>query len=224
MRCVVVGAGGHAAVVIDAMLAAGIIPEGILDRTDARRGERVLGVPILGDDSLIMELRDRGFEAFVVGVGSFGVAPARQRLFDSLLATGLAPLAVRHPSAIVSLSAALGEGAQLLAGCVVNPRAEIGRNCIINTCSVIEHDCRIGDHVHVAPGVVLAGAVTVGDGAHIGLGASVREGVHVGARAIVGAGAAVISDVGADTTVVGVPARVRRRGAAPAVPAPGLDG
>ena len=51
--------------------------------------------------------------------------------------------------------------------------------------------------------------MTVGEGALVGIGASVAPGCAIGARATVGAGAAVVRDIPAGATAVGVPARVR---------------
>jgi len=87
----------------------------------------------------------------------------------------------------------------------------LGVNVIINSGAVVEHDCVVGDHVHVATGAHLAGAVRIGAGAHIGIGATVKQGIAIGANAVVGAGAVVVKDVLPDTLVVGVPARLFRK-------------
>jgi acetyltransferase EpsM len=39
----------------------------------------------------------------------------------------------------------------------------VGKNVIINTSCIIEHECFLGDTVHIAPGAVLAGNVTIGE-------------------------------------------------------------
>ena len=56
-----------------------------------------------------------------------------------------------HPSAIVAWSVKISEGIVIAANAVVNPFVEIGAGVILNTASIIEHECLIGDFSHIAP-------------------------------------------------------------------------
>ena len=207
-RVVILGGGGHARVLLDCLLLTGEAEViGLLDADPARVGSVVYGFPVLGDDDLLSEMVQRGATHFVVGLGGVSDNEPRRRLFEAGLAAGLLPLSVRHPSAVVSPRAQLGEGCQLLPGCIVNAGAALGRNVLVNSAAVVEHDCSVGDHVHLATGSRLASTVRVGEGAHIGAGATLRQCVSVGSRAVVGAGAVVVKDVSAGVLVVGVPAR-----------------
>ena len=94
-----------------------------------------------------------------------------------------------------------------MAGAVIQPGTRLGVNTIVNTRASIDHDCIIGDHVHIAPGAVLSGEVRVGNCSHIGCGATIVQGVKLGEATVIGAGAVVLKDVPDGTTVVGVPAR-----------------
>lgn len=87
----------------------------------------------------------------------------------------------------------------------------MGACAILNTGSVIEHDCTVGGFVHVSPGAVLCGAVQAESNAHIGAGAVVMQGVRIGRDSIIGAGSVIIRDVPADCTVVGNPGRILER-------------
>ena len=89
---------------------------------------------------------------------------------------------------------------------VVHARARIGNHAILNTASIVEHDCAIGINVHVAPSAALGGNVRVAFDTLVGLGAKLIPGSRVGARSVVGAGSVVLGAVGDDRTVVGVPA------------------
>lgn len=205
----VYGAGGHGLVVLDAALRqSGLRVAGILDDDPARRGERILGVEVLGDGLILSEPRFRSCRVVV----AIGDPAARERAAGRVEAAGLWFVAIVHPTAFLAHGVAVGEGAMVLPMAVVHTNASIGPHAIVNTGAIVEHECRVGEFAHVAPGARLAGNVTVGRGAHIGIGASVAPGIRIGERAIVGAGAAVVDDVRGGDVVGGVPAkRLERR-------------
>lgn len=203
----ILGAGGHAKVLVEALLADGALIAGILDADPARLGDTVLGVPVIGDDRIADDFPCDAVR-LVNGIGSIGLPALRRAIFERFLARGFAFATVVHPSAVVASDVELGEGAQVMAGVVLQPGCHIGRNAIINTRASVDHDCTIGDHAHIAPGVTLSGGVTVGSGCHLGTGATVIQGVRIGDGSVVGAGAVVTKDVAAGVTVLGVPARV----------------
>jgi sugar O-acyltransferase (sialic acid O-acetyltransferase NeuD family) len=194
---VVIGAGGHAKVVIATVRAAGGEVTQVLDDDSARWGERILGVPVDGpvsDDAVANR-------PAVIAVGS---NRARQALARRLQANWITAC---HPSAIVHSSVSLGPGTVVFAAAVVQPDAQIGAHAIINTAASVDHDCVLGDFVHVGPGTRLCGGVTIDEGALLGVGVSAAPNVGIGAWSTVGAGAVCVRDVPSDTTVTGVPAR-----------------
>ncbi|MCC7015876.1 MAG: acetyltransferase [Rhodospirillales bacterium] len=204
---IVLGAGGHAKVLIAAL---GRLNARILGATDAdaaKRSENVLGVPVLGGDEALSH-HDPAAVLLVNGLGTAGQTGARRAICERFAGLGFRFAAVVDPWALLSDPVEIGEGAQVLAGAVVQPGARLGANCIVNTRASVDHDCVIGAHAHIAPGATLSGGVRVGEGAHVGTGASVIHAVRVGAGSVVGAGAAVIADVPDGATVAGVPARI----------------
>lgn len=206
-RVVVLGSGGHAKVLIEIIK---VLPQlqitCILDSNTKKIGETFFDIPIIGGDSLL-ESKELNADAFVIGIGSVSDNSFRSKLYQRCLKAGLHPLKIIASSAIVSESAQLGNGVQILPGAVINSDAKIDENVIINTGAIIEHDCVLHQNVHVATGAKLAGQVTVGRDSFIGCGASIIQSVRIGEGAIVGAGAVVIRDVAAGATVKGNPAR-----------------
>ncbi len=208
MKVVGLGAGGHCRVLLEILLGDGSLEiVGLLDRNGKQLAPRVMGIPVMGDDSLLCGLRASGIEGFFIGLGSTENTEPRRTLYERALFHGLTPVSAIHPRSIVSPHAVIGRGASVMAAAVINPMARIGDNVIVNTGAVVEHDCIIGNHVHVATGARLAGGIRIGDGAHIGIGATVIQGVAVGAGAVLGAGAVAVGDIPPGVVATGCPAR-----------------
>ena len=210
---IVIGSGGHAGVVADALLAAGRHVLGFTDTDSQRHGSSLCGLPVLGDDAVLAhhQATDVQLANGIGGTGSPGTTGLRCQVQRTLEAQGWSFANVRHPSAVVSPFAKVGAGVQLLATSVVQAGAVVGPGCIVNTAAVVEHDARLGEFVHLSCGAVLCGNVQVGAHSHIGASAGGRQGVTLGEHTVVGAGAAVITNCAGSATLVGVPARERRQ-------------
>jgi sugar O-acyltransferase (sialic acid O-acetyltransferase NeuD family) len=143
---------------------------------------------------------------FLVAIGG---DKGRDRLMiqDFLIANGLKALSAKHRTAFVADSAELGAGSQILAQTAVCVEVRLGRACIVNTGATVDHECVLGDGVHICPGAHLAGCVEAGNYATIGTGAVVLPRIRIGEGAVVGAGAVVTKDVAPNTVVAGNPAR-----------------
>lgn len=197
---ILIGASGHAKVILDILLRNGITVDKILDAHPAVAD--IFGIPVEKEGlNLIFD-----FEAVaVIGIGSNsirkGIAESRPFTYAQAI----------HPSSCISEFSSLGEGTVVMAHAAINPGAVIGRHCIINTGAIIEHDCVLEDYVHISPNAALAGNVTVGEGSHIGIGAAVIQGITIGKWVTVGAGAVIIRDIPDFATVVGNPGRIIRK-------------
>lgn len=203
---ILLGAGGHARVLLDALRLTGHTVLGAIDP----RPDPAIDLPRLGDDAALAAWPPQAV-LLVNAVGCVGDSGPRRRLFERMKAAGYRFADVTHPTAVLARDHRLGEGVQLLAGCVVNPGAALKDNVIVNTRAVVEHDCHVGAHSHVATGAVVCGGCHIGHDVHIGAGAVVNQGIRVGNGAIVASGAVVTRDVEPLTLVAGVPAGHKRR-------------
>ena len=201
---IIVGAGGHAKVVAEAAKLSGFEIVGFVDQSPDRWGTKILGIPVLGDES-VFESPNHNDCVAIVAVGDNML---RESLVTRLEARNVKFATIVHPSAVISPSATLGNGTVVLPGVVINSMATVGNHCIVNTMASVDHDCSVEDFAHLSPGVHLAGNCKIGRLAHIGIGASILPNISVGPRVIIGGGAAVTCDIPADTVALGVPAKV----------------
>ena len=141
---------------------------------------------------------------FFVAVGNNAV---RQRITELITAEKGTLAVLIHPAATVSPDAIVKTGSVVMAGAVINPGAKVGDGAIINTCSSLDHDNRIGAFAHVGVGAHLAGAVIIGDRSFIGAGTTVINNISICEDCIIGAGAVVVSVIKEQGTYVGVPAK-----------------
>ncbi len=203
---IVLCAGGHAKVLINALLDNNAEIIGIVDQDPKKRGACLLGIKVIGDDTLVLDYPPDSIR-LVNGLGSVDTLQSRRLLFEKFKKKGYHFATVIHPSAVIAREVTIGEGVQLMAGVRLQPGVSIDANTIVNTAASIDHDCRIGTHTHIAPGAVLSGRVCVGSEVHFGTGATAIQNITIGAQAQVAAGAAVTRDIAAGARVAGVPAK-----------------
>jgi UDP-perosamine 4-acetyltransferase len=160
----IIGAGGHAKVVIELLRASGSFQiAGLIDRDAA--GSPILGLSILGTDADLPRLRREGIRHAFVGIGD---NLRRVQVGRHVRQIGFEMVNAISPAAVVSDSAKLGCGIAVMAGAVINAEARIDDFCVINTCASIDHDCWIAEGAHVAVGCSIAGSVKIGRLAFVG--------------------------------------------------------
>jgi sugar O-acyltransferase (sialic acid O-acetyltransferase NeuD family) len=196
----VIGAGGHAKVVASTLIAAGHQVIGFYDDDPQTWESHIFDIPVIGP---ISKLTSQNISHAIIGIGSNEVRKQLAEKLDMDWITVIHPFAWVHPEAVI------GPGTVVCAGAIVQPYAQIGAHVILNTKASVDHDCRVGDYVHMAVSH-LAGGASADEGAFLALGSTVLPGIRVGAWAILGAGALATQDVPPHSVVVGPPSRVTK--------------
>ncbi len=183
---VLVGFGGHAKSVADTIERTEQF--NIVGYTDVREDTACSRYEYLGTDVVLKDIFDSGVKYAAIGVGYMGKGDTRDKLYKMLKDIRFELPAVIDPSAIVSGTAAIGEGTFIGKGAIVNAEAKVGKMCIVNSKVLVEHETVVGDYSHVAVGASLCGQVCLGDHVFVGAGAVVVQCVNVGSGSFIKAG------------------------------------
>ena len=193
-KILLVGAGGHAKACIDVIeQGKRFIISGLVG-TARELGDYVLGYPVVGTDADLSSLLTTHSHALVT-TGHIESPDLRIHLFQLLKQIGYSLPVLISPKAYVSPHATIGAGTIIMHGAVINAGAKIGRNCILNSQSLIEHDVVVSDHCHISTGACVNGNVSIGAGTFIGSQSSIRQGLKIGDRCLIGMGQRVLADL-----------------------------
>lgn len=212
-KIVIIGASGHAKVVADIILARkSILNEKIEiiafldDNYKKLKYKEIYGIPIIGSLNQV-EVFNRENCLFIIAIGNNDIRQKISKKYDKLnYYTAI------HPKANIAEKVLIGAGTVIMANVVVNPYSVVGKQCILNTSSIIEHDNTLKDYVHISPNTVLCGEVSVGNCSWIGAGSVIKQKISIGKNVIIGAGTVVIRDVEDNCTVVGNPGKIIKKG------------
>jgi sugar O-acyltransferase (sialic acid O-acetyltransferase NeuD family) len=201
-KIIFIGAGGHANVLLDALTDGDII--GFTEITSKTSFNNLKNI---GDDDSILRFKNN--EVLLInGIGSTSIPKKRKIIFENFKEKGYEFLTVIHPSVVTGKKVYIGEGAQIMAGSVIQVNVSIGINTIINTSSSIDHDCIIGKHSHIAPGCILSGNVEIGENTHIGTGTVIIQSIEIGSNCLIGAGSVVVTNIPSNSKAYGNPCKV----------------
>lgn len=195
-KYLIVGAGGHARVILSSIDYSKINVVGIFDLD---KSKTILdSIPVIGNyqSGIFSEAK------IIIAIGD----NLKRNKVASIIKHNFGKI-INHSSKVDKLTN-IGEGSVILHQSIVQRGASIGNHCIINTNSSVDHDCRLGDFVHIAPGSILCGNVSVGSNTLIGAGSTIIPNIKIGENVTVGAGSIVLSDIPDGMTVFGNPAKV----------------
>lgn len=209
---VLLGAGDHSGSVIDSIESQGTMQIiGIIDKNfDKDYSQEVAGYQVIGSDCDLRKLYLDGIQYAFVSIGDAIQPAVKVKLYQLLKEIGFIIPCVVDPSASVSHTAVIEEGVFVAKQAVVNAHAAIGKMTIINSGSVIEHDCNIGNFVSIAPGAVLCGNVKVGNYTVIGPNCTLHHDKTVGEASVIGAASNVTRNMPSHIVAYGNPCKMIR--------------
>ena len=152
-------------------------------------------------DELLVDRAEYDGVALAVGGVSRAAIQARAEIIAWLDRHALPCPPLVSPHAIVSQGVALGAGAFVAHGVIVNVDARLGRFCVINTGAIIGHDAKIGDNSTISPAAFIGGRCRIGADGLVGPLAKVLQGLKVGEQAMIGMGCTVLRDVPDDGVI-----------------------
>ena len=197
----IIGASGHGKVVADIALKMNKW-NCIAFLDDDENIKYSIGFEVLGKSHEATNYID-DFDIFV----AIGNNETRRKVHERLEVEGARIPTLIHPRVVVGEEVNIGHGTVIMAGVVINCCTEIGKGCIINTSTSVDHDNVIQDFVHLSPGVHTGGSVIIGQSSWLGIGSNVSNNINIVNNCIVGAGAVIVNDITETGTYVGVPAR-----------------
>ena len=190
---IVVGAGGHASVVVETAFASNLRVLGIIADNVISEALRELQLPLFDEDAVIQG-QELPSHSLVIGLGILSGSNRRRQLYKAYGDLGYSFPVLCHLHASIARSVRLGEGVQVFAGSVIQPNVCIGAHSIVNTSASIDHDVTIGRDCHIAPGVTICGGVNIGDNVFVGAGSTVVNGVSIADNTFIRAGSLVTSE------------------------------
>lgn len=197
---IIIGAGGHARVIADIITKSNDNVIGFLDDNLSLQEKKIyLDKKVIGTTKDINKYKNN---YFVIGIGNNNIRENIANDHDLKWYTAI------HPSAIIANEVSIEVGSVIMAGSIINTGTKIGKHCIINTRSSLDHDNIIENYVHISPGATLAGTVHIKEKTWICAGATIINNITIAKNNIIGAGSVVIKDINKEDSIyVGVPAR-----------------
>lgn len=204
---VIIGSSSHAKVIIDIVEREGRYNiAGFLDRY-RKVGEQTLGYRVLGQEEDLPQLATKhALNGAIVAIGdNFIRSKEAARVRE--VCPGLPFVSAIHPNASIAKNVSVGEGSVIMAGVAVNPCCSIGRLCILNTSSSLDHDSVMEEFSSLAPGVTSGGNCRIGAYAAVGIGAILINGIDIGEHSVIGAGSTVLNNIASFKVAYGTPAK-----------------
>ena len=203
---IIIGARGWGREVYDIAVAcmqngAGFVVKGFLDdKADALEGYKGYP-PIIGPVESYEVQKD---DVFICALGDVNY---KKKYVQIILERGGTFLSLIHPTVVLGNNAHIGIGCILGAFANVSSDTSIGNFVTFSIKAGMGHDSTIGDFSHIGGMCCISGFVTIGECVTLHPGSIIVPHRKIGDNAIIGTGSVVLTNVKADTTVFGNPAK-----------------
>ena len=185
------GAGGHAVSCVDVIEAERKFQiECILDKYPSKKYLAKYKI-IQENDSNIENLKKKNIKNVAICIGQIKSPEIRKKLFYKLKKKGFIFPVIKSPRSTISKRSIIEEGTVIFHNCIINAEVSIGKNCIINTSSLIEHGVKIGDHSHISTGAILNGDCEIGNDSFIGSGSILKQGLKLKSKTFIKMGSII---------------------------------
>jgi acetyltransferase EpsM len=170
-----------------------------VDREKTR--EKIEGIPILWIDEIAQLVHSHQAICALA-------TTHRSHFVHQATTMGMSFTTIIHPSALLSLTARLGQGSIIARGANIGSHCGIGQHVLVGRGVLVGHHTNIADFVTVQMGANIAGACKIGHATYIGMSATVIDHISIGEHSVIGAGAVVTENIPSRVLAVGVPARI----------------
>lgn len=197
----VIGGGEHAALLAETLKNQGEKIIAVFSKNSIKMNKIFEGIDHYTNDEDIRNFLGQKIQ-IVNGIGYHKNVQKRDMVFSALKKLGFNFKTIIADSALVSSSASIDQGVQILDGAIIQTGAILKENSIVNTGSIVEHNCIISRSACISPGAVICGSCNIGSSAIIGPGACIGNNVTIGEKSILGAGVSVVKNVPPSTKVL----------------------
>ncbi|MDG1279218.1 MAG: acetyltransferase [Algoriphagus sp.] len=203
MKAIIIGAGGHAAELVDYIrysnqyenVDSEISIAGLLDDNHGNYLKYNFDFPFLGEITTHIIRHDL---FYIIGIANLEY---RKKFVNYFLKQGAKFTSYIHPSVSISSSATLGEGVVISPNVNLGPNSYVGDFSLVNSRASIGHDTKIGKFNFLSPNVCFSGFTEVGDENLFGINAATIPGIRIGDRNKIMAGMTLEKNVSNDEVV-----------------------
>jgi sugar O-acyltransferase (sialic acid O-acetyltransferase NeuD family) len=196
----IMGAGGHAHVIASILRTTHASIYGYFDDSCDYTSEIIKNAPLLGRFNDIVNYK-KSIQSVYLALGDNQI---RKKFFDFLIHHGFLLPSLLHPTATVESDTVINDATVICLGTLIGTEVTIGKGSIINTGCSVDHESLIGDFVHLAPKVAVAGRTTIDDFTFVGINTTIADKLTIGRNVVIGAGSVILRDVPDGAKIVGV--------------------